>query len=211
MAIKTHEGWRPGQEYAAKTKLEPATPQSAKVSLGKANALSDKECIPRLIKLGGDVESLHRIQITAAQSMKTAGYGYTLHNACAATLRALLNEAGIPVKTTLGAGSLADRLSTERNWGRVALGKQQAGDVGVAQNNVHIYLVVETEGGDEMTIADNQAPTPHPRFATGKGKTPTAYFLRAPGQQLQVAAIEDMDQARSYPSVDQDTSNLREA
>jgi len=74
MAIKTHEGWRPGQEYAAKTKLEPATPQSAKVSLGKANALSDKECIPRLIKLGGDVESLHRIQITAAQSMKTAGY-----------------------------------------------------------------------------------------------------------------------------------------
>lgn len=32
-----------------------------------------------------------------------------------------------------------------------------------------------------MMIADNQAQTAHTRHASGHGKTPTEYFLRAPG------------------------------
>jgi hypothetical protein len=45
----------------------------------------------------------------------------------------------------------------------------------------HIYLVVATLGSDEMMIADNQrtSDAPHSRFASGHGKTPTEYFLRA--------------------------------
>ena len=171
------------------------------------NGTSDKQCIPRLIQLGSAVESLDKTQAVAASSMKAAGYGYTLHNACAATLSAFLNEAGIPIKTTLGTGRLADRLATERDWVTVSIGKQQAGDVGVAQNDVHIYLVVDTKGVDQMTVADNQAPVPHPRFASGKDKTPTAYFLRAPDEHAQIAALA----SQFYPSSDQDTSNLREA
>jgi len=30
-----------------------------------------------------------------------------------------------------------------------------------------------------MRIADNQAPRMHDRYASGRGKTPTEYFLRA--------------------------------
>lgn len=175
----------------------------------------DKACVPRLIELGGDVESLHRIQDTAAKSMKAAGYGYTMHNACAATLSAFLNEAGISIRTTLGAGRLAQRLHEERGWPRVERGKQQAGDVGVAKNDVHIYLVVEAKGSDEMVIADNQAPQPHTRFASGKGKTSTAYFLRAPDEHEMFAALEEIGNIEPsdqdfYPREDEDTSQLVE-
>src|SRR5262249_29245540 len=117
--------------------------------ISKEIETTDKECIPLLIKLGSDVESLHRIQDIAARTMKTNHYGYTLHNACAATLSAFLNEAGIPIRTTLGAGRLANRLSEDRGWGRISVGDQKAGDVGVANNNVHIYLVVKAEDSDQ--------------------------------------------------------------
>jgi hypothetical protein len=32
---------------------------------------------------------------------------------------------------------------------------------------------------DEMVVADNQEAAPHFRFASGKGRTPTTFFLRA--------------------------------
>jgi hypothetical protein len=184
-------------------------------------AHSDKQCIPRLIELGSDTESLHRVQDIAAKSMKAAGYGYTLHNACAATLSAFLNESGISITTTLGAGRLAKRLSNERGWDRVTVGSQQAGDVGVAANDVHIYLVIEAKGSDEMIIADNQAPTPHTRFASGKPvngkrKTQTAYFLRAPDNnarfvEFQAAEKSDENAQYFYPSDDEDTNQLTES
>jgi hypothetical protein len=176
----------------------------------------DKECIPQLIRLGNSVESLHRIQDIAAKSMKAAGYGYTMHNACAATLSTFLQEAGIAVPTTLGAGRLAKRLNQDRDWVRIDVGQQAAGDVGVAKNDVHIYLVARTNGADEMTIADNQASTPHTRFASGKGgKTPTAYFLRAPDKAPQhvasliLATTTQVDQD-FYPTDDEDTNQLTE-
>jgi hypothetical protein len=176
---------------------------------------TDKKCIPTLIALGSDIESLHRIQDTAAKSMKAAGYGYTMHNACAATLSAFLNAAGISIVTTLGAGRLARRLSEERRWERITVGNQQAGDVGVAANDVHIYLVVEAKGADEVLIADNQAPTPHTRFASGQGKTRTAYFLRASDDQPQLVALQlnegvDQNDQDFYPRDDEDTNSLTE-
>jgi len=204
----------PGAQDAAK-QPGPNQPEVQKAQNGsspgaaetQATGTSDKQCIPRLIQLGSDVASLHQTQAIAANSMKAAGYGYTLHNACAATLSAFLNEAGIPIKPTLAADGLADRLFIERNWVKVAVGKQQAGDVGVAKNNVHIYLVVDTKGVDQMTVADNQAPIPHQRFASGKDKTETVYFLRASDGQTQVAPLA----SKFFPTADQDTSNLRDA
>jgi hypothetical protein len=43
----------------------------------------------------------------------------------------------------------------------------------------HIYLVLKKLNDDEMVIADNQSTQPHFRFASGQGKTPTKFFLRA--------------------------------
>jgi hypothetical protein len=65
------------------------------------------------------------------------------------------------------------------------VGFQQAGDIGVTFDEGgnpgadHIYLVIAVINSDEMTIADNQDNVPHHRFASGKGRTPTDYFLRA--------------------------------
>jgi hypothetical protein len=47
----------------------------------------------------------------------------------------------------------------------------------------HIYLVLKTLNPDEMVIADNQQQNPHFRFASGQGKTPTKFFLRAPSNK----------------------------
>jgi hypothetical protein len=196
----------PNATQPAGQKLQSNT-RPAAVGAIPANGSGDKQCIPRLIQLGSDMTTLHQTQAIAANSMEAAGYPHNLHNACAATLSAFLNEAGIPIKTTLNAGNLADRLGKERNWIKVAVGRQQAGDVGVAQKNVHIYLVVDTRGVDEMTVADNQKPVPHARFASGKGATLTAYFLRAPDEQTQVAALA----SSFFPTGDQDTSMLRDA
>jgi len=44
----------------------------------------------------------------------------------------------------------------------------------------HVYVVLGDLNADEMVVADNQEPAPHFRFASGKGKSPTTYFLRAP-------------------------------
>jgi len=102
-------------------------------------------------------------------------------------LSALLRQAGIDVKMTPGAGNLAS-LVKARGWTKIAVGKQQPGDIGVTFDNDptppgadHIYLVIKTLGADEMMIADNQRKTDatHSRFASGKGKTPTEFFLRA--------------------------------
>jgi len=216
-AIKIHEGWKAGSERAVDG-VQPAAllarmDESPIAAVPARGERSDKQCIPLLIQLGGDVESLHRIQDIAAKTMKKNGYGYTMHNACAATLSAFLQAAGIGVKTTLGAGRLARRLRDERHWDRISVGDQEAGDVGVAAGDVHIYLVVKTEGHDEMTIADNQKPTPHSRFASGHGKTRTAYFLRAPEDHAHpMAGRESVDEDAQdfYPSEDEDTSGLTE-
>ncbi|WP_146205339.1 MULTISPECIES: hypothetical protein [unclassified Azospirillum] len=144
----------------------------------------DKDCIPTLIKHGNSPTELAKAQAEARKHLP----GFPT-NGCAANLSALLQGAGIAVPMTLGAGHLATIIK-ERGWERIAVGQQQAGDIGVTYDldptppgADHIYLVVGVSkiGADEMRIADNQAKTVHTRHASGQEKTPTEYFLRAPG------------------------------
>ncbi|MDI4231494.1 hypothetical protein OZ411_01530 [Bradyrhizobium sp. Arg237L] len=182
----------------------------------------DKDHIDELIELGSKTKSIERVQDIAAKAMERAGLGYTMHNACAATLSAFLDESGIDVPMTLGAGKLAMRLGGNdrgsRHWKRIRVGEQRAGDVGVTFDNTspagadHVYLVVERVDSDKMVIADNQAPKPHTRYASGRGRTATEYFLRAPDEdqrdeRLTIAGIGDED---FYPWDDEDTNQLRE-
>ena len=167
----------------------------------------------RLVRLGSDPSSISRIQATAAQAMRRQGLTYP-HNACAATLSAFLIEAGVRVPMTLGAGNLAARLRNNQHWQRVAIGMQRPGDVGVRYDRTspvgadHVYLVVERHGDDEMMIADNQVQgRPHTRHASGRGKTPTEYFLRAPAAGERIEAMSDAV-AEEIP--DEDTNALPE-
>jgi hypothetical protein len=145
--------------------------------------IADAVCVPELIRQGSSAEGLKEARTTA----KAALPQYPT-NGCAAHLSALLQQAGIDVPMTFGAGKLAQVIA-DRGWTRIAVGSQRPGDVGVCFDNDptpagadHVYLVVDTSGPDEMMIADNQRRTdaPHTRFASGRGgKTPTEYFLRA--------------------------------
>jgi hypothetical protein len=143
---------------------------------------ADATRVAELLRQGTSAEGLKQARTTAAASLP----GYPT-NGCAAHLSALLQQAGISVPMTWGAGKLA-ALIAQRGWTRIAVHQQMPGDVGVCFDNNpnppgadHIYLVVQALGDDEMMIADNQRTTdaPHSRFASGHGKTPTEYFLRA--------------------------------
>lgn len=139
--------------------------------------------VPELIRQGRSPEGLKAARITA----KSALAGYPT-NGCAAHLSALLQQAGIDVPMTLGAGRLA-HVVADRGWARVAVGRQRPGDIGVCfdydpspTGADHIFLVIETSDPDTMLIADNQrrADALHARSATGRdARTPTEYFLRA--------------------------------
>ena len=144
--------------------------------------IADAVHVPELIRQGSSAAGLKQARTTAKKALT----GYPT-NGCAAHLSALLQQAGVDLDMTFGAGKLAHVLA-ERGWSPIACRSQMPGDVGVCYDNDptpagadHIYLVIETDGNDEMQIADNQrtADAPHPRFASGHGKTPTEYFLRA--------------------------------
>ncbi len=149
---------------------------------GSAVPIPDAVHVAELLRQGSSAEGLKKARLAAAASLP----GYPT-NGCAAHLSMLLRQSGIDVPVTWGAGKLAHLLA-ERHWTRISVGKQMPGDVGVTFDNDptpagadHIYLVVETLGPDEMMVADNQRKVDklHSRFANGKGKTPTEYFLRA--------------------------------
>lgn len=157
---------------------------------------TDKELIPKAVSIATTPKAYAAVQATAAKALKDEAHLTWPHSGCAANLSALLQAAGIPVPTILGAGSLATKLGgayNSRGWVHVPVGSQVAGDVGVTFDEGgnpgadHIYFVVTRVDGDEMVIADNQAKSPHTRFASGKAApgdhktTPTDYFLRAPG------------------------------
>ena len=183
----------------------------------------DKDQIDELVALGTDPRSIARVQTLAKELMRQSGSGYTLKLACAATLSCFLNEAGIPVAKTVGAGELARRLREKRGWVRVDVGKQRAGDVGVTYDRDqtragadHVYLVVERLDADLMYIADNQVEgRRHRRTASGRAvpgktsaKTDTEYFLRAPsGDNLLLASTKGLFDDE-LPDVD--TNGLRE-
>ena len=144
----------------------------------------EKDHIEKLIALGGSAKGIAQAQTKAKKAWPPFP-----HNGCAANLSALLQLAGIDVPMTLGAGKLAHILGGQinsRKWEHIAVGKQRAGDVAVTFDEGgnpgadHIYLVIQCIDKDEMIISDNQSTAPHHRYASGKGKTPTEYFLRAP-------------------------------
>ena len=147
----------------------------------------DGDNVAQLVANGESASSLAQAQATARAALPSFPT-----NGCAANLSALLQQSGIPVPMTRGAGALADVLKA-RGWLRIDVGNQVPGDVGVCFDNTeppgadHVYLVVETVDSDEMLIADNQETTPHNRCASGRraagedhGTTATEYFLRAP-------------------------------
>lgn len=141
---------------------------------------ADKAFIPELVRLGSDVN-----EIAKAQEIAKKAWSHFPHNGCAANLSALLQLAGINVPMILGAGKLAHTIEA-RGWKKISVGKQQAGDIGVTFDQCtppgadHIYLVLSVDAdNDKMRISDNQDNEPHSRYASGHGKTPTKYFLRA--------------------------------
>lgn len=170
-------GAKPPPVQAAAAPAASAAPVAAPATTGSHDAAH----VPALIVQGSTAQGMAAARQTASAAL--AGYPT---NGCAAHLSALLQQAGIDVSMTLGAGMLAHRIE-QRGWTRIAVHSQRAGDIGVCFDNTnppgadHIYLVVARIDDDLMDIADNQNPAdaPHRRYATGKGKTPTQYFLRA--------------------------------
>jgi hypothetical protein len=150
--------------------------------------MSDAERIAGLVKLASNQAQLIQAQHEAAQRLLKYDGEVFPHDGCAITLSVLLQRAGIDVPDTYRAIDLGNVLKGDRHWAPVPLGEQQVGDIGstcgaVAQHGSdHIYLVLKLVNDDEMVVADNQAPGPHFRYASGiGGKTPTHFFLRAPG------------------------------
>lgn len=152
--------------------------------------MSDRQNAQDLIRYASDPARLQAVQHTAAA--KLLAYDGEIYPAdgCAITLSLLLQAVGINVPDTYMAFDLARELEQSRSWVRVATGSQKSSDIGSTclqapvQGSDHIYFVLKAVNGDEMVIADNQMAAPHFRFASGQGKTPTQYFLRAPGQPV---------------------------
>jgi hypothetical protein len=148
--------------------------------------MSDSQYIPGLLKLASDSARLVAAQHVAAKRLLDYDGEVYPHDGCAITLSVVLQDAGISVEDTYQAIALGDLLKSDRQWQVISVGDQLAGDIGSTcgpapnHGHDHIYLVLKVLNSDEMVIADNQEPEPHFRFASGKGKTPTKFFLRAP-------------------------------
>lgn len=208
-AIKVHEGWIVGTQSGD---VESLMATSAAVGTG---------VVQKLISLGSDVNSCQTIHERARESMVQIYGKPTLHNACACTLSLFLQTAGFDLaKLIFGAGALAEYLKAH-GWTRVAVGDQQAGDVGVCRDDDHtiagpdhVFLVVKRVDADLMQIADNQESfAPHPWFASGKGsKTPVDYFLRYNASAV-LAALQSNKEFESLDfdevvTTDEGTDNL---
>jgi hypothetical protein len=146
--------------------------------------MSDVDHIVNLLAIAADAHQLQAAQHVAAQRLLAYDGEVYPSDGCAITLSVLLQQAGIAVPDVFQAIQLG-RTLIERGWTRVAVGSQQQGDIGSTCGQTahhgydHVYLVLRPINIDEMVIADNQATSPHFRFASGKGHTPTQFFLRA--------------------------------
>jgi hypothetical protein len=156
-------------------------------SVAEASAPSvagDQQQIADLIGIASDPAQLVAAQHVAAGKLLRYDREVYPNDGCAITLSVLLQQAGIDVADTYRAFDLGNLLKS-RGWQSVAVGKQQPGDIGSTcgaaphHGTDHIYLVLKTVNADEMVIADNQSEVVHFRWASGKGKSPTTFFLRA--------------------------------
>jgi hypothetical protein len=148
-------------------------------------AVADKARIAKLLALAGAIPSLESAQNRAAAALLAYDGEVYPQDGCAITLSFLLRDAGIDVPLIYQAITLGQHLHSVRKWDVVPVGQQAAGDVGSTcgpdahPGFDHIYLVLKRLNDDEMLVADNQSTQPHFRFASGQGKTPTKFFLRA--------------------------------
>jgi hypothetical protein len=148
--------------------------------------MSDHEQIAALVKLASAADTLQAVERIAAKKILDFAGELFPADSCAITQSCLMQAAGIMVPDTYLALGFGTMLKA-RGWTVVAVGQQQAGDIGSTcgtvpdHGNDHVYLVLRSINADEMVIADNQRYDAHFRFASGKGgKTPTKFFLRAP-------------------------------
>lgn len=150
----------------------------------RSAAPGDGPFIPTLVSIASDTNKLVAMQHVAARKLLDYDGEVYPSDGCAITLSVLLQNAGINVQDTLLAIELGHVLKS-RSWQVIPVGEQRAGDVGSTCGTVphhsrdHIYLVLKVLNSDEMVVADNQEASPHFRFASGKGRTPTRFFLRA--------------------------------
>lgn len=146
--------------------------------------ISDKDKIIEVMNIAKTPARYDKIQEVAAIELFKLAHENWPHDGCALNLCNLLQEGGIPVPDIMQALALGNYLRDKREWKIIPVGQQQPGDVGSTCGETthhgydHIYLVLERINDDKMIIADNQKPVPHERFASGKGKTPTKFFLR---------------------------------
>ena len=147
-------------------------------------AAGDGQFVPTLVNIASDTNKLVAMQHVAARKLLDYDGEVYPSDGCAITLSVLLQSAGINVQDTFLAIELG-RVLKSRNWQVIPVGEQRVGDVGSTCGTVphhgrdHIYLVLKVLNSDEMVVADNQEASPHFRFASGKGRTPTTFFLRA--------------------------------
>jgi hypothetical protein len=174
----------PACRLATATVLAPA--HDAGLALAApAGGGSDAAALAGLLARASDPAWLRAAEAEAARRLLTSVGEQYPSDGCAITLSVLLQQSGIAVPDTFAAFALG-RMLEQRGWRRIAIGQQQAGDVGSTcgaaphHGTDHIYLVLKAVNADEMVVADNQAPTPHFRRASGGGKSPTTFFLRAP-------------------------------
>lgn len=166
------------QHFLPITTLSSATPQNRKV-------MSDHDRIAELVQRISNTDVLLTAQEEAAAKLLRMDGEHYPADGCAITQSCLLQATGIDVPDTFQALAFGKMLE-KRGWQVVPVGKQEAGDIASTcfdtphHGTDHVYLVLRAISPDEMVIADNQAHVPHLRFASGKGKTPTRFFLRAP-------------------------------
>lgn len=228
-AIKKHEGWIAGSITSVRDAASKFVQSifSTDLTNNSADRLSiltdlhdfippeskDSGHITDLIEIGRDPTKCAKVREKSFHAMIKIYGRPTAHNACACTLSMFLREAGIDVDVEYNAGRLARTLEKDRSWRRIKLGRQQAGDVAVTLDKTkpvgadHIFLVVDAIDADKMMIADNQGTVcPHERYASGKGKTPVDYFLRAsnPFTNMPILTSHIIETDTQFESVEND-------
>lgn len=148
--------------------------------------MSDIDLVGKLTEYASDANRLQAAQRVAAAKLLAFDGETFPSDGCAITLSTLLQDVGIDVPDIYKAIDLGRHLEESRGWARIDVGDQQEGDVGSTCGDQanhgfdHIYLVLKPLNADEMVVADNQEPMPHFRYASGGGRAPTKFFLRAP-------------------------------
>jgi len=147
--------------------------------------MGDAQFIPALVQFASNATQLQAAQDVAAKRLFAYDSEKFPTDACAITLSVLLQDAGINVQDTFMAIDLGNVLM-QRGWQVIEIGEQEQGDVGSTcgtqpEHGVdHIYLVLQAVDANDMVVADNQEPQPHPRTVSGHDDiSPTRFFLRA--------------------------------